>query len=612
MDTNIIEKLKIAKLLNRDNKVNSIKIKWLDITDSDICKLIVEINNYTKTLDICPNITLSLRIKAILLDILLPQYCMCGKLCAFSGYRNSLFKETCSDRNCINVAISDKHLHKGIEPVKKFKITQKNNQIQTLYQFKHRYYNNEYTLLNTTILKEFIKNSTYGGYNKLVDTSNLKNNYNELLSILFLTSSIEIDFSKIVNMSWAQRFYHIQYNITDIPKCIICNKNNVMFSNYLIGYGNKKVCNNCKFIFSGFNRRINQIDIIKKYLEIHSCELIINELSDFGLNRKPLLIKDNRCNHIYEKWLNNGKIILLKDRIICPICNPNNAISALETKLFDYIRTLNIDVEQSNRTIIDPLELDIVIPSKKIAIEFNGNYWHSEICKIESMYHLNKTNSCKDVGYRLIHIFEDEWVNKCQIVKARLRNILGYTKKHIYARRCIIKEIDNEIKNKFLTKYHIQDKDNSAIKLGLFYKNRLVSVMTFGKRRFDNKEGFELMRYCTIANFNIVGGAGKLLSYFRKNYNTLNLPIISYADKRWSIGNLYKQLGFTLTHESSPGYFYIKNNDILNRLSRYQFQKHLLKGKLEIFDGSLTEVENMKNNGYTRIWDCGNYVFELN
>lgn len=77
--------------------------------------------------------------------------------------------------------------------------------------------------------------------------------------------------------------------------------------------------------------------------------------------------------------------------------------------------------------------------------------------------------------------------------------------------------------------------------------------MTFGKSRFNKKYDWELLRYCTLSNFNIIGGASKLLSYFKKNYGG---SIITYADKRWSAGNLYKQLGFTQLKDSPPAYWY--------------------------------------------------------
>ena len=139
--------------------------------------------------------------------------------------------------------------------------------------------------------------------------------------------------------------------------------------------------------------------------------------------------------------------------------------------------------------------------------------------------------------------------------------------------------------------------------------------MTFGKRRIalgkkSTEEGeFELLRYCTLGNFNVIGGAGKLLKYFEREYNPSK--IVSYADRRWSQGNLYKQLGFQLSHISQTNYWYIYNQTNI-RLYRFNFRKNVLEKKLENFDKHLSEFENMKNNGYDRVYDCGNYYFEKN
>ena len=136
--------------------------------------------------------------------------------------------------------------------------------------------------------------------------------------------------------------------------------------------------------------------------------------------------------------------------------------------------------------------------------------------------------------------------------------------------------------------------------------------MSFSKLRkalgSSTKENtYELVRYCTIKSFTIVGGAGKLLKHF-SNITTCN-SIISYADKRWSSGGLYKQLGFTLIKTTTPNYWYTRN--YTERLHRFGYQKHTLKDKLSIFDENLSEWENMKANGYTRIWDCGHLKYTL-
>lgn len=198
------------------------------------------------------------------------------------------------------------------------------------------------------------------------------------------------------------------------------------------------------------------------------------------------------------------------------------------------------------------LELDIFIPNKNIAIEYNGLYWHRDTVKGKN-YHLNKLNLCDAKNIRLINIFEDEWINKQAIVKARLKSILGLTPYKIYARKCVVKEITFAEAERFTTKYHLQGSAKSSVNLGLFYRGRLVAVMTFSHSRFNKKYNWELLRYCTVFNFNIIGGAGKLLSFFKQKYVG---SIISYADKRWSNGNLYKKLGFTELNDSPPNYWY--------------------------------------------------------
>jgi len=340
-----------------------------------------------------------------------------------------------------------------------------------------------------------------------------------------------------------------------------------------------------------------------------SFELLFTENEYKGVNDIVYNFKCKKCGNIFKRSIDNGRLV------VCRHCDPvKYSKSDNENEIYLYLKSLNIKCYTSNRKIIYPYELDIYIPSKKIAIEFNGNYWHSEKSGKGKLYHLNKTNLCQEQGIRLIHIFEDEWRDKQQIVKNRLKHILGMNKYKIYGRKCIIKEIDGRLCKSFLDKYHIQGSGGSSVKLGAFYKDRLVAVMTFGKRRMcmgkktTSIGEYELLRFATVANFSILGIAGKLLKYFERNYNPNK--IISYADRRWSLGNLYRQLGFTETHISKPNYWYMKS--YINRIHRFNYRKNVLETKLETFDPILTEWENMQANGFDRIWDCGNYVFIKN
>lgn len=281
-----------------------------------------------------------------------------------------------------------------------------------------------------------------------------------------------------------------------------------------------------------------------------------------------------------------------------------------EKKLVDFIKSLipNETVEENNRTILNGKELDIFIPSKKIAIEYNGLYYHSELKIAERGYHLNKTKALQNQGIRLIHIFSDEWLNKQDLVKNKLRNLLGLVGQRIYARNCSVKLLTPKESNVFLEENHIQGGDKSKHKFGLMHNEEIVAVMTFSVGRNSmgtlRQEGkWELSRFATKAS--IVGGASKLLKYFIRNYNPKT--IISYADRRWSVGNLYEQIGFKCTGASSPSYWYTKDYRV--RLYRYNFRKSILL-KLGA-DPNKTEWEIMQELGYDRIWDCGTLRYEL-
>ena len=130
--------------------------------------------------------------------------------------------------------------------------------------------------------------------------------------------------------------------------------------------------------------------------------------------------------------------------------------------------------------------------------------------------------------------------------------------------------------------------------------------MTFGKSRFNKNYDYELLRNCTKINTVVRGGFSKLLFYFKKNYQG---SIISYGNRRWTsrLKNVY---GGNLINISEPNYFYFLKEKF-NLISRQSFQKYKLKNKLEIFDENLTETENMYDNGYRKIFDCGNLVYDL-
>lgn len=289
----------------------------------------------------------------------------------------------------------------------------------------------------------------------------------------------------------------------------------------------------------------------------------------------------------------------------CPHCG--NVVSSAETEIASFIESLGIEVETRNRTVLlGSREIDVFMPEKNVGIEYDGLVWHSDRFK-EKNYHLEKTEECRKAGVRLIHVFEDEWCNKKDIVKSMLANVLGVTKERIPARKCEVREIDYKTAHEFVENNHIQGWSVSKINLGLFYGEEIVSVMTFGSPRLslghkEKKYDYELIRFCSKLNTSVIGAAGKLFSYFLKAYDPAS--VISYCDRRWSIGNMYEKIGFKFDHASQPNYFYVEGN---NRKNRFRYRKTLLVGMG--YDKNKSEKEITEELGIPRIYDCGTFVY---
>ena len=343
------------------------------------------------------------------------------------------------------------------------------------------------------------------------------------------------------------------------------------------------------------NQNSKLISFNKKYKGLN----VINDSGDY------VKIKCNKCNCEYD--IDRSLLFYrFKNKINpCTLCNPVSELKSIKEKeIIDFLKSLELNIIEGDRNILNGKEIDIFLPDFNIGIEFNGLHWHCEKY-VDKDYHINKTNICESNGVQLIHIFEDEWVNNKDIVKSRLKNLFNLTDKKIYGRKCIIKEVNTKDKTKFLVDNHIQGKVGSKINLGLYYNDELVSIMTFGNGRIvmnGVKNEWELLRFCNKINHSVVGGASKLFKHFIKTHNPND--IISYADRRWSQGKLYQQLGFNKTHNSTPNYFYVINNE---REHRFKYRKNLLIKRG--FDENKTEREIMNDRKIYRIYDCGNIVY---
>ncbi len=365
----------------------------------------------------------------------------------------------------------------------------------------------------------------------------------------------------------------------------------------LYRYGNENYINKEKMKETQKN---NNRNILSKKYNIDIIDYIDNKY----------LIKCEKGHDYYIDYDILNKRILYKS-VLCTICNPiKTPRSGKEIQLYEFISNNYKGDVLSNNKIISNYELDIYIPELKLAFEFNGLFYHNEIYRSNN-YHKMKTELCEKEEIQLIHIYEDDWIYKQDIVKSMILNRLNKIQNKIYARKCKIKEIyDNRLVREFLKSNHIQGFIGSSVKIGLFYSNELVSLMTFGKRRVAmgkklTEEGeYELLRFCSKINYNIIGGANKLFKYFIDNYNPKE--IITYADRSWSQGNLYEKLGFKFISKTEPNYYYIIDGI---RHHRFNYRKNKLVK--EGFDSSKTEHQIMLDQNIYRVYDSGSLKFIL-
>lgn len=275
-------------------------------------------------------------------------------------------------------------------------------------------------------------------------------------------------------------------------------------------------------------------------------------------------------------------------------------LSKQEVKLYELLADMGIDFEPQNKTILKPHHLDAYIPEHKLAIEINGIYWHSDRKGKDASYHLHKTNECNKLNINLLHFWDKEIDERIHIVRSMIASKLNLTTK-IHARKCSVADIDQELAARFFDDNHMQGHQPAQVYKGLYFGGELVAAVSLGKPRYNKKYKWELIRFANKLDTTVVGGLSKLLKSFEGS-------IISYANRRWSVGNVYERLGFKLTGSTAPNYFYTK--DFTNLYSRIRFQKHKLKN-LPYYDDKLTESDIMKLNGYYRVWDCGQLVYVL-
>ena len=283
--------------------------------------------------------------------------------------------------------------------------------------------------------------------------------------------------------------------------------------------------------------------------------------------------------------------------------------SSAELEIMEFIKSLGFDC-YADRKILKGKELDIYIPSRNIAIEYDGNMWHTEKYGKDRNYHLNKTNECNKLGIGLIHICDDEFIHHKNLVLSKIRHLLNVKTEGqtvIPGRKCTITEICKDVAKIFLETNHIQGFANSTLYLGAYYNNELVGVMTFIE---ETPGRWNLTRYASLYNAVCQGVGGKLFKHFIRNYNVEEVK--TFADRRWTMwaeDNLYTKLGFKMVQTMKPDYYYYnKKVDGTKRFHKFGFRKQILHKKYGL-PLTMTETEMTRKLGYDRVWNCGLFKY---
>ena len=351
-------------------------------------------------------------------------------------------------------------------------------------------------------------------------------------------------------------------------------------------------------VYNHWQKNINHFDIWNDKAKLESF------LQSFGKN-KPTYIELGVYFNVDRTAINYKILDLDLEKYI----NIRPGYSQYEDEIVMFLKEeLGISENQIQRNVVglledSKLEIDIYLSDFNIGIEFNGDYWHSDLFCTDhsgrSTYHQEKSLLAEESGIFLFHIFEYEWNNPetKENICNRLKILLKTCDKKISGRECSVIKLTKDQKKDFLNKYHIQGNDHSSVCYGLEYQGEVVSCMSFVIPK-NKKYNWELSRFCSKHGCIIRGGASKLFKYF---ISTLNIgdKIVSYNDITKTKGTLYKILGFSLKSINDPNYVWInfRTKDIR---TRYQEQK-------------AGEVKRMHDAGYHRVCDCGTktWIYEI-
>lgn len=343
------------------------------------------------------------------------------------------------------------------------------------------------------------------------------------------------------------------------------------------------------------NRKLDFSVVTERFYEMFNTLKLLSTDSDYNTQYDLLKIHCETCSNEWEESFFN-----LQRCSKCRICFPNASREQVDVNLF--VQNLGFKTEVSTRKIIHPLELDVFIPERNLAIEYHGLFWHSGGLnnQFESKRHRAKYEACKEKGIKLIQIFGDEWKLKNDICKSMISNAFGIHELKLNARDCEIIMIDSKISKPFLNDTHVAGYIKASVHVGIKHPvHGLVGVMTLRKPRQKKYSGLiEVARMAFKLNTCVRGAASKFIKFVERTLSNEYKGILSYADLRYGEGNVYSKCGF-IRHADVKTNFWYTDNSV--RYDRFKFKADKSR--------NMTEKQVAAEANVKRIEGCGNAVY---
>lgn len=280
-------------------------------------------------------------------------------------------------------------------------------------------------------------------------------------------------------------------------------------------------------------------------------------------------------------------------QVTCPKCLEILGTSRKEKEITEFVRNLGFDVLENNRTILDGRELDLVVPSRNVAFEYNGCWWHRAE-RMGRTYHLEKTLGCESKGMRLVHIFSSDWMGKQDACRGLIKASLDAYDKRINANQCVIHSVSQDEYSIFINDNALNCSIECEKRLGLYLDGKLVSAAGFNAL---SKDCAEIKTFACRNGIEVRNGLECLCIHSGFDRLSASLDYSCCNAAEWI------QCGFAFVERTEPQARWMKNANTLRTVNVESFLG-------ESFDPSLSEAENMSLAGWTQIFDCGNLKME--